>query len=122
MTTSRSARADVSVSMTVAASPVSSSASSPGIGDRRGGEQELWLGVVDPRQPPQAPQDVRDVRAEHAAIHVRLVGDDIAQVREDVSPAVVVREDADVEHVRVREHDVRRLADLPPSFGGRSAS
>ena len=89
--------------------------------DRRGGEQELRLGVVDPREPPQPPQDVRDVRAEDAAVHVRLVDDDVAQVREDVSPAVVVREDADVEHVRVREHDVRPLADLPASLRGRVA-
>ena len=36
-----------------------------------------------------------------------------ARLREDVSPAVVVREDADVEHVRVREDEVRPLADLP---------
>ncbi len=92
-----------------------------GVRDRRGGEQELRLGVVDPREPPQPPQDVRDVRAEDAAVHVRLVDDDVAQVREDVSPAVVVREDADVEHVRVREHDVRPLADLPASFRRRVA-
>ena len=61
------------------------------------------------------------MRAEDAAIHVRFVDDDVAQVCEDVSPAVVVREDADVEHVRVREHDVRPLADLPASFRGRVA-
>ena len=30
-----------------------------GVGDRRRGEQELRLGVVDPREPPQPPQDVR---------------------------------------------------------------
>ena len=43
------------------------------------------------------------MRSEDAAVHVRLVDDDVAEVREHVAPAVVVREDADVEHVRVRQ-------------------
>ena len=51
--------------------------------------------------------------AEHAAVDVRLVHDDIAQVREHVSPAVVVRQEADVHHVRIREDRVRPPADLP---------
>ena len=53
------------------------------------------------------------MRAEDAAVDVRLVDDDVAEVREDVCPAVVVREDADVEHVRVGQDRVRPLADLP---------
>ena len=57
------------------------------------------------------------MRAEHAAVDVRLVDDDVREVREHVAPAVVVREDADVEHVRVREHEVRPLADLPAALG-----
>ena len=61
------------------------------------------------------------MRAEDAAVHVRLVDDDVAEVREHVAPAVVVREDADVEHVRVREHDVRPLADLPAALARRVA-
>ena len=61
------------------------------------------------------------MRAEDAAVDVRLVDDDVAEVREDVSPAVVVREDADVEHVRVREDDVRPLADLPAPLARRVA-
>ena len=89
--------------------------------DRRGREEELRLRVVDPGEPPQPPEDVRHVRAEDAAVHVCLVDDDVAEVREHVSPAVVVREDADVEHVRVRQHDVRPLADLPPALARRVA-
>ncbi len=61
-----------------------------GVGDRRRGEQELRLGAVDARHPAQAPQDVGDVRAEDAAVDVRLVDDDVAQVREHVAPALVV--------------------------------
>ena len=83
-----------------------------GVRDRRRGEQELRLRAVDPREPPQAAQDVADVRAEHAAVDVRLVDDDVREVREHVSPAVVVGKDADVEHVRVREDRVRPRADL----------
>jgi hypothetical protein len=92
-----------------------------GVGDRRRGEQELRLGAVDPCEPSQPPEHVRDVRAEDAAVDVRLVDDHVAEVREHVTPAVVVREDADVEHVRVRQDQVRPLADLPAPLGGRVA-
>ena len=61
------------------------------------------------------------MRAEDPAVDVRLVDDDVAQVREHVSPAVVVREDADVQHVRVREDEVRPLANLPAPLARRVA-
>ena len=84
--------------------------------DRRRGEQELRIGPVDARHPAQPAQHVADVRAEDAAVDVRLVDDHVGEVREHVAPAVVVGEDADVEHVRVREHEVRPLADLPAAL------
>ena len=84
-----------------------------GVRDRRRGEHELRLRAVDARQPAEAPEDVRDVRPEDAAVDVRLVDDDEAEVREHVAPAVVMRQHADVEHVRVGQDDVRPLADLP---------
>ena len=56
------------------------------------------------------------MRAEDAAVDVRLVDDDEAQVREHVAPAVVVGKDADVEHVRVRQDDVRPAPDLPAAL------
>ena len=99
----RSARGAASPSTTVAGSPSSDSRELAGVRDRRRGEQELRLRAVDAGEPPQAPQHVADVRAEDAAVDVRLVDDDVAEVREHVAPAVVVRQDADVEHVRVRE-------------------
>jgi hypothetical protein len=85
--------------------------------DRRRGEQELRLGSVDPRQPAQPPQDVPDVRAEDPAVDVRLVDDHELEVVQEVSPQVVSGQDADVEHVRVREHEVGPAADLAPSLG-----
>ena len=88
-----------------------------GVRDRGRREQELRLGAVDPREPPQPAQDVRDVRAEDAAVDVRLVHDHEAEVVEEVAPQVVSRQDADVEHVRVREHEVRPAADLASPLG-----
>ena len=85
-----------------------------GVGDRRGGEQELRIGPVDAGEPPEPAKDVSNVGAEDAAVDVRLVDDDIAEVGEDITPAVVVRQDADMEHVRVGEDQVRPLANLPP--------
>ena len=88
------------------------------VGDRRRGEQELRVRAVDPREPPQPAQHVRDVRAEDAAVDVGLVDDHVGEVREHVAPAVVVREHAHVEHVRVGEDQVRPLAHLPAAVGG----
>jgi hypothetical protein len=62
------------------------------------------------------------VRAEDAAVDVRLVDDDVAQVVQHVRPTVVVRQHADVEHVGVREDDVRPAADLPAALAGVSPS
>ena len=121
ITTSRSARADVSLIDDRRGLAGQLQRELAGVRDRRRREQELRLGVVDPREPPEPPQDVRDVRAEHAPVHVRLVDDDVAEVREHVAPAVVVGEDADVEHVRVRQHEVRPLADLPAALARRVA-
>ena len=81
------------------------------VGDRRAGQHEARLGAVSARQAPQPAQHVRHVRAEHAAVDVRLVDHDPSQVREHVAPVAVVGQDADVEHVGVREDQVRAPAD-----------
>ena len=87
-----------------------------GVRDRRRREHELRLRPVRAGEPAQAAEHVPHVRAEDAAVDVRLVDDDVAQVREHVAPAVVVREHADVEHVRVGQDHVRPLADLPAAL------
>jgi hypothetical protein len=117
--TVRSARGAASSSTTIASSPVSACASSPAFAIVADARQELRLGAVDPREPPQPAEDVRDVRAEDAAVDVRLVHDHEAEVVEEVAPQVVSRQDADVEHVRVRQHEVRPAADLASSLGRR---
>ena len=89
-----------------------------GVRDRRRREHELRLRPVRAGEPAQAAEHVRDVRAEDAAVDVRLVDDDVAQVREHVAPAVVVREHADVEHVRVGQD--RRSPTCGSASGARS--
>ena len=58
------------------------------------------------------------MRAEHAAVHVGLVDDDVAQVREQLPPGVVVGQDPDVEHVGVGDHQVGLAADRGPLLAG----
>jgi hypothetical protein len=56
------------------------------------------------------------VRSEHAAVDVRFVDDDVAEVVQHVGPEVVAGQDADVEHVGIREHEIRPFADLPAAL------
>ena len=89
--------------------------------DRGAREQETRVAAVGPRKPAQAAQHVRHVRAEHTAVHMRLVHDDPGEVREHISPRAVVRQNADVEHVRVREDQVRALPNRAPLLARRVA-
>ena len=82
-----------------------------GVGDRRAGEQEARRRAVGGGDAPQPAQDVGDVGAEDAAVDVRLVDHDDGEVGEEVGPRGVVGQDPDVEHVGVREHEVRPPAD-----------
>ena len=91
------------------------------VGNRRRREHELRLGAVHAREPAKAAEDIADVRPEHAAVHVRLVHDDVPEVVQHVRPQVVPRKDPDVEHVGVREHEVRPLARLPALLARRVA-
>ena len=84
------------------------------IGDRRARQQEARLAAVDRGDASQPPEHVGDVRAEHAAVDVRLVDDHERQVREQLAPGRVVGQDPDVEHVGVGEDQVRALADRRP--------
>ena len=77
-----------------------------GVGDRRGGADQLRVGAVEATQSTQPPQDVGDVRAVYAAQAVQLVHHDEAEVLEQLHPLRVVRQDPLVEHVGVRHHDV----------------
>jgi hypothetical protein len=91
------------------------------VGDGRRSQHEARLGPVAARDAAQAAQDVGHVRAEDAPVGVSLVDDDPAEVRQEVTPALVVGKDPDVEHVGVGEDQVRAPADLRPIVTGRVA-
>ena len=58
------------------------------------------------------------MRSEDPAVDVRLVDHDPGQVRQHVAPLAMVREDADVQHVRVGQDQVAAPADRPPLLAG----
>ena len=82
-----------------------------GVGDRRRRQQEPRLGAVDGGGPAQPAQHVADMGAEDAAVHVRLIDHDEGQIGKEVPPRGVVRQDPDVQHVRVGDDEVAALAD-----------
>ena len=82
--------------------------------DRRRRAEEHRVRPVVAADAPQPPQHVAEVAAEHAAIGVQLVDDDVAQVLEQLRPARVVRQDARVQHVGIAEHQVRARPNRPP--------
>ena len=79
--------------------------------DRRGGHDELRLRAVVTTDPPEAPEQIGDVAPENAAIRVQLVDHDVTQVLEQRRPLRVVGQDPGMEHVRVRQDEVRAGAD-----------
>ena len=91
------------------------------VADGRAGEAERRVGAVLRAQSPQPSQHVRDVRAEHAAQHVQLVDHHVAQPHEERRPLRVRREDADVEHLGVREQH-RRVGARPRPLVGRGVA
>ena len=88
----------------------------PGVRDGGGTENELGGGAVVGAHPPEPPEQIGQVAPEHPAVGVHLVDDDEAQVLEELGPLRVVRKDARVEHVRVRDDDVRPGADAAPGI------
>ena len=61
------------------------------------------------------------MRAEHAPVRMELVDHDVAEVLEERRPFGVMRQDPRVEHVGIREDEVRAGADGPPRVLGRVA-
>ncbi len=67
-----------------------------------------------PAYPPQTPDNIRNVRAEHSPVHVHLVNHDKRQSAEELGPVRMVRQYSQVEHVRIGEDRVAVPADLAP--------
>ena len=76
------------------------------IADRRRARDEHRVRLVERADPPQPPDEVRDVRSEHAAVGVQLVDHDELQRLEELRPLGVMRQDRLVQHVGVRHDDV----------------
>ncbi len=62
----------------------------------------------------QSPEDLCDVRAEDALIAMGLVDDDVTQTAEEASPTSVCWKHRVVEHVWIREDEIRMFpCELP---------
>ena len=92
-----------------------------GIGNRSGAANELRVAAVEARDASETAEDVAQVAAKHAAVGVKLVDDDVAQIFEEARPTRVVREDPGVQHVRVSQDDVALFANGFARIGGRVA-
>ena len=91
------------------------------IADRRRAQDEGRRHTVERAYAPEAPDHVRDVRAEHATVRMHLVDHDVAQRLEERRPFRMVRQDRLVQHVRVADDDVALHADRLPRIGRRVA-
>ncbi|KAG1470376.1 hypothetical protein G6F57_011813 [Rhizopus arrhizus] len=81
------------------------------IADGGRAQDELRLHAVERADALEPAQHVGDVAAEHAAVGVHFVDDDVAQVLEELRPLGVMRQDRLVQHVRVGDHDIAVQAD-----------
>ncbi len=84
-------------------------------------QDELRFHAVERADALEPAQHVGDVAAEHAAIGMHFVDDDVAQVLEELRPLGVMRQDGLVQHVRVGHHDVAMQADGLSCIAGRVA-
>jgi hypothetical protein len=89
--------------------------------DRRRREQELRLGAVHAAEPPSRRRTFADVRAEHAAVDVRLVDDDVAEVRSTSPQRSWCGRTPTWSMSGLVRIEVRPAADLPAALASRVA-
>ena len=89
----------------------------PRVADCRRREDEGGTGAVVGRHSPEAPQHVGHMTPEDTAQRVQFVDHHVLQTRQERLPASVIREHADVHHVRIREDDVGVASGPPPIVG-----
>ena len=92
-----------------------------GLGDGGGGEHERRVGAVRRADPPQPAQHLGDVGAEHAAVVVALVDDDVLQRAEELRPPVVRGQQRAVQHVGVGQ-DVLGVVARPVALLARAVA
>jgi len=71
----------------------------------------LGIAAVEASDAAEAAQHVAQVAAEDAAVGVQFVDHDVAEVFEEARPSSMVRQDPNVEHVRVSQNDVAFFSD-----------
>ena len=74
------------------------------LADGRRREDERRVGAQVVAEPPQAPEELGDVAAEHPSEGVQLVHHHVAQAHEERRPPAVVGQQPGVEHVGVGQH------------------
>ena len=82
------------------------------IRNRRRAKDKLRAIAVQLPNAEQTPQHACHLRAEDTAVDVRLVNHDVTQIPKEFRPEIVIRQNADGEHVGIRQDDVRGLAEL----------
>ncbi len=91
----------------------------PGIADGRRAAHEARCRAVVGADAQQAAQDVGDMAAEDAAVGVRLIDDDVANLLEELEPLGVVGQDGRAQHVRIGDDYLACLAHDGPDGGRR---
>ena len=78
-----------------------------------GGTAQNILGVaaVKLAQPFQPPEHIGQMTAEHAAVGVNFVDDNVLQIFKQLHPLGMVGQNVGMEHIRVGDHDMARLTD-----------
>ncbi len=89
-----------------------------GVADGGRGQDEGGGGAIPGTDPAQPAQQGGEVRAEHAAVDVALVDDDVAQPPQEGRPALVQRQQGVVHEVGVGEHELGVVADPTAFLGG----
>ena len=84
------------------------------VGDRGRATDDLRRAAVEAAHPEEAAEHVGEVGPKHSPVGVQLVEHDESQVLEQAEPFRVMRKDARVQHIRVRDHDVAGGADRAP--------
>ncbi len=82
------------------------------VADRGGTADKPGLRTVEGADSFQPSDEIRHVGTENATVHMELIDDHVLQVFKKLDPLGVVREDARVQHVRVRDHDMSRSSQL----------
>ena len=71
----------------------------------------LGMAAVKLAQPFQPPEHIGQMTAEHAAVGVNFVDDNVLQIFKQLHPLGMVGQNIGVEHIRVGDHDMARLTD-----------